>query len=170
MKRRDFLKVAAVAATTSIAASPTIAEPQPESRDRVDIDSHNLIVEVIELAMKGAAEGEVADLRKAFHDKARMFGEVFGKRYDDPIEDFFDLCKKYPLGKYPLGRVGNYRSRIVSITRTGGAAMAMVTEDGCWGSASFVDFFTVTKIDGAWKTTNKTFVYTGGKIPPEVLE
>jgi hypothetical protein len=138
---------------------------QIENIHLFDLDSHEEVRQVVELAMKGSAEGNVADLSKAFHEKAQMFGEVFGVRYDEPIESFFELCKKNRLDKG-----GNYRSRIVSITRVGGAAMAMVAEDGCWGSASFVDFFTVTKIAGAWKITNKTFVYTGGKIPPEVLE
>jgi hypothetical protein len=164
MKRREFLKVAAVVAAAS-ASSPAIAESQSESRDQVDIDSHDMIVKTVELAMKGAADGNVTDLGQAFHEKAQMFGEVLGVRYDEPIEAFFELCKKHPLGKG-----GRYRSRIVSITRAGGAAVAMVTEDGCWGSASFVDFFTVTRTGGAWKITNKTFAYTGGKIPPEVLE
>jgi hypothetical protein len=45
----------------------------------------------------------------------------------------------------------------------------MVAEDGCWGSAAFVDFFTVTRIGGAWKITNKTFAHSGGEIPKEVL-
>jgi Putative lumazine-binding len=165
MKRRDFLKLTAVAASASVAASPIIAQSQTESHDQVDIDSHDMIVKVVELAMKASADGNVTDLGKAFHEKAQMYGEVFGVRYDEPIESFFQLCKKHPLGKG-----GNYRSRIVSVTRTGGAAMVMVTEDGCWGTASFVDFFNVTRIGGVWKITNKTFAYTGGKIPPEVLE
>jgi hypothetical protein len=114
--------------------------------------------------MKGSADGDVAQLRGAFHEEARMFGEVFGRRYDEPIASFFEMCEDHPLGK------GNrYRSRIVSITPVGPAAMVMVAEDGCWGSASFVDFFTVTQINGTWKITNKTFAYTGGDIPREVL-
>jgi hypothetical protein len=133
--------------------------------DQFDIDSHNKIRDVVELAMKGARDGKRAILGKAFHKEARMYGEVHGARYDKPIEDFFELCKAHPLGKG-----GRYRSRIVSITRVGAAAMVMVAEDGCWGSAAFVDFFTVTRIGGKWQITNKTFAYTGGKIPPEVLE
>jgi hypothetical protein len=135
-----------------------------EAADQFDIDSHDQIYKVVDLAMKGAAEGNVAKLREAFHEEARMFGEVNQQRYDEPISSFFDLCQNHPLGKK-----GGYRSRIVSITRVGGAAMAMVAEDGCWGTASFVDFFTVTRIGGAWKITNKTFAYTGGDIPEDVV-
>jgi len=135
-----------------------------QATDQFDIDRYEQIHEVVELAMNGAAEGDVAKLRDAFHGEARMFGEVYGQRYDEPICSFFELCRKHPLGNR-----GGYRSRIVSISRVGGAAMVMVAEDGCWGSAAFVDFFTVTLIDGAWKITNKTFVHYAGEIPQQVL-
>jgi hypothetical protein len=136
-----------------------------QSQERFDIDSYDQIHQVVDLAMKGAAEGNVAKLRRAFHEEARMFGEVLGRRYDEPICAFFELCKAHPLGQG-----GRYRARIVSITRVGDAAMAMVAEDGCWKTASFVDFFTVTRLrSGGWKITNKTFAYTGGKIPQEVV-
>lgn len=133
--------------------------------DHYDINSYDEIYKVVDLAMKGAAEGNLAKLGAAFHSDARMFGELYRQRYDEPIAAFFDLCKKYPLGQG-----GRYRSRIVDVSRVGGAAMVMVAEDGCWGSAAFVDFFTMTLFGGAWKITNKTFAYTGGGIPTEVLE
>jgi hypothetical protein len=135
-----------------------------EATDQFDIDSYDQIHKVVELAMEGAAEGDVAKLRDAFHGEARMFGEVYGQRYDEPICSFFELCQKHPLANN-----GSYRSRIISTTRVGGAAMVMVAEDGCWGSAAFVDFFTVTRIGDAWKITNKTFAHSGGEIPKEVL-
>jgi hypothetical protein len=135
-----------------------------EVTDQFDIDSHDRIHEVVDLAMRGAAEGDLAKLREAFHGEARMYGEVYGQRYDEPISSFFELCQNHPLAQK-----GGYRSRIISISRAGGAAMVMVAEDGCWGSAAFVDFFTVTLIEAAWKITNKTFAHTGGEIPKEVL-
>src|SRR3954468_4294399 len=112
-----------------------------ERVNQSDIDAHDQISKVVELAMKGASEGDLAKLQKAFHKDAWMFGEVEGTRYDAPIADFFELCKKHPLGKG-----GIYRSRIVTVTRIGEAAMVMVSEDGCWGTAAFVDFFTVTQM------------------------
>jgi hypothetical protein len=136
----------------------------PAAADHFDIDSYDQIRDVVERAMKGAKKGSRKLLGGAFHEKAQMFGEVMGTRYDEGIESFFKLCEEHPLGTG-----GRYRSRIVSINRVGDAAMVMVAEDGCWKSASFVDFFTVTRIGRDWKITNKTFAYTGGRIPPEVV-
>jgi hypothetical protein len=34
--------------------------------------------------------------------------------------------------------------------------MVMVAEDGCWGSAAFVDFFTVTLNEGNWQRLSRT--------------
>ncbi len=135
-----------------------------ESSGRIDIDSLKQIRQVVELAMQGSEEGARAKLEEAYHSEARMFGEVNGDRYDEPIAAFFSLCEAHKLGTG-----GRYRSTIVSVTQAGGAAMVMVAEDGCWGTASFVDFFTVTRIESVWKITNKTFAYTGGVIPPEII-
>ena len=91
MKRRNPRKVAA---PTGAAASKKIAKSQSVSHDRVDIDSNDMIVKLVERAMKAAANGNVAGLRRVFHEKAQMFGEVYGNRFDEPIEAFFKLCKK----------------------------------------------------------------------------
>jgi hypothetical protein len=49
--------------------------------------------------------------------------------------------------------------------------MVMVSETGCWDTASFIDLFTLTRShDNVWKITNKTFAFLGGNIPKEVLE
>jgi Putative lumazine-binding len=45
------------------------------------------------------------------------------------------------------------------------AAFAVLEEEGCWGTVSFTGFFTLARIDGAWKIVNKTFAHTGGEPP-----
>lgn len=136
-----------------------------------DLNSHERVRHVVELAMTGARDGSREKLGTAFHKSAMMFGEVFEYKFACSIGEFFGLCERLPLGK-PLGNHTTpqpYRFSIISITQVGLSAMVLVGEDGCWGSASFVDFFTVTSMDGIWQITNKTFAYTGGVIPPEAL-
>ncbi len=65
----------------------------------------------------------------------------------------------------PLDSDGSFRARITSVEQVGDAARVTLEEDGCWGNLSFVDHFTLTKIDGAWKIVNKTFAHTGGEMP-----
>ena len=61
---------------------------------------------------------------------------------------------------------GTYRSRVLSVHQTGDAAVAVVAEEGYWGSVSFVDYFSLARIDGGWKIVCKLFTHTGGE-PPE---
>jgi hypothetical protein len=114
--------------------------------------------------MNAAEEGDTRKFDQAYHNDAWEFGEAAGGRHDKSIKSFSALSEQQPLGK-----AGNYEFRIVSVTQVGNAAMAMVVESGCWGSVSFVDLFTLTRMDGTWKITNKTYTVTGGEIPEEVL-
>ena len=124
------------------------------------IDDHDEIVRVLELCMEGEAKGDAGRLKEAFHEDARMFGEVAGTRYDMPIAEFVDVAVSEPAD------TGSYRGRVLSVHQVGDAANAVVAEDGYWGSLSFIDFFTLNRIGGAWKIVNKTFAHTGGE-PPE---
>ncbi len=115
----------------------------------------------LQLCTDGEAKGDVAKLREAFHADARMFGSLAGTRYDIPIEELFELAESEPAD------TGNYRSRILSVQQTGGdAAVAVVAEEGYWGSLSFIDHFQLARIEGVWKIVNKLFAHTGGE-PPE---
>jgi hypothetical protein len=124
------------------------------------IKDYDEIVRVLGLCMEGEAKGDAARLKEAFHEDARMFGEVAGTRYDMPITESFELAVSEPAD------TGNYQGRVLSVHQVGDAANAVVAEDGYWGSVSFIDFFTLNRIAGTWKIVNKTFVHTGGE-PPE---
>jgi hypothetical protein len=124
------------------------------------VSDYDAICRVAQLCTEGEAKGDVAKLREAFHADARMFGSLAGTRYDVPIEELFALAESAPAD------TGNYQSRVLSVQQTGDAAVAVVAEEGYWGSVSFIDYLQLARIDGTWKIVSKLFAHTGGE-PPE---
>lgn len=123
------------------------------------IHDHDEIVRVLELYIDGASRGDAAKLSMAFHADARMFGQLAGARLDVPISELVAMAVGQPAD------TGTYRGRVLSVTQVGDAAAAVVAEEGCWGSVSFVDFFTLARIDSNWRIVSKTFAHTGGRPP-----
>jgi hypothetical protein len=89
-----------------------------------------------------------------------MFRSLAGTRYDVPIEELFTLAESAPAD------TGSYRSRVLSVQQTGDAAVAVVAEEGYWGTVSFIDYLLLAHIDAGWKIVCKLFAHTGGE-PPE---
>ena len=123
------------------------------------IDDYDAICAVVQRCLDGEATGDVAKLQEAFHEDARMFGDLAGTRYDVPIQKLFDMAAEDPAD------TGNYRSRILSVTQLGDVATATVAEEGYWGTVSFVDFLSLCRIEGSWKIVNKTFAHVDGEPP-----
>jgi hypothetical protein len=134
-----------------------LIETTPGAVDR--IADYDAICLVVQLVLDGEAKGDVAKLEQAFHADARMFGSVSGTRYDGPISELIDLAASAPAD------TGSYRSRILSVSQTGDAAMVVVAEEGYWGSVSFIDYLQLARIDGTWKVVSKLFAHTGGEPP-----
>ena len=124
------------------------------------VDDYDAISRVLQLCTEGEAKGDVSKLQEAFHADARMFGSLAGERYDVQIEELFTLAQSAPAD------TGNYRSRVLSVQQTGDAAVAVVAEEGYWGTVSFIDYFLLARIEGVWKIVCKLFAHTGGE-PPE---
>ena len=125
----------------------------------LSVDNYDEIRDVVQLCLDGEAQGDVGKLQQAFHQDARMFGDLAGTRYDVPIQGLFDMAAEEPAD------TGNYKSRILSLTQLGDVATATVLEEGYWGTVSFVDFFSLCRVEGTWKIVNKTFAHIGGEPP-----
>jgi hypothetical protein len=99
-------------------------------------------------------------LREAFHPDAHMWGSMLGDRYDEPIAEMIAMVD----GK-PVDVDGSYRAQVTSIEQTDDIASVVLVGEGFWGTVSFIDYFHLARIDGAWKIVNKTFAHTGGEPP-----
>jgi hypothetical protein len=119
------------------------------------------ITRTVNLYVEGVRDGDAAKLREAFHPDAHMWGSLMGQRVDEPITEMIAMVD----GK-PVDVDGSYRAEVTSVQQTDDVASATLSEEGFWGTVSFVDFFALARIDGTWKIVNKTFVHTGGEPPP----
>jgi hypothetical protein len=126
----------------------------------VQVDEREAIASAIQLYIDGASKGEAAKLHQAFHEEAWMYGSVAGQRYDMPIAQMAEM-----VSSQPLDSDGSFSAQITDLQQDGDVARVRLEENGCWGGISFVDYFTLAKIDGAWKIVNKTFTHTGGELP-----
>lgn len=112
------------------------------------------VTRVLNLYIDGAGNGNADFLWSAFHESARWFGSLDGLDYDMDKDGFTALMVEQP---------GNPSSaKIVDIQIAGTAAIAIVKEEGFWGTLSFTNFFTLAFLDGRWQITCKTFAHTGG--------
>jgi Putative lumazine-binding len=126
----------------------------------VSAPEHSAITEVVQLYIDGSRDGDAQKLRRAFHPDARMYGSLGGQRMDLPIEEFFGVASGHPADVD-----GTYEARVTLLEQTGDAAIAAIEESGFWGTLSFTDYFSLSRIDGEWKIVNKTFAHTGGEPP-----
>jgi hypothetical protein len=118
------------------------------------------IATVLRLYIEGAATGDAAKLKEAFHEHARTFGSLNGTRYDISAAEMIEREERSPRNSD-----GRYTAHIMSIEQAGDVATATVEEDGCWGTASFTSFLTLVKIDGRWQIVNKVFAHVSGALP-----
>jgi Putative lumazine-binding len=128
----------------------------------VSATEQSAITEVVQLYIAGSRDGDADKVRRAFHPDARMFGSLAGQRIDAPIDEFVALASGRPADVD-----GTYEARVVSLEQVGDAATAAIEETGFWGTLSFTDFFSLSRIDGEWRIVNKTFAHTGGQPPAD---
>jgi hypothetical protein len=104
----------------------------------------------LEHYLQGHATGDGAHMRLAFHPVAHLFwstADTLAQRTGEAYAAGF-------AGR-PADDEAQRRRRIVSIDRTGNAAMAKIELD--YPAVRFTDYMSLLKVNGEWKIVNKIF-------------
>ena len=123
--------------------------------DKLDQKTEAVVAveKVIDSYVLGTKNGDVAALRRIFHPSARMVGYMGPKLLTEGPEPFYEALKNNPPDETFRE---NYTSRIRDMEVNGTVARVTLEETGFY-SSSFINHFTLLKIDGNWLITNKTF-------------
>ena len=124
------------------------------------IAGNETAVGAVQLYVDGVAKGDAAALEQAFNEGAWMYGAMAGDRLDMPITEMIKM-----IAAKPADVDGTFNAVVRSVEEEGDAAVVTLEEQGFWGALSFVDYFSLVRIDGSWKIVNKTFAHTGGSLP-----
>ena len=107
------------------------------------------IAVTVQQYIDGAKSGRSDDMKPAFHDGATIFGYAGENLFAGPIQQLFDWNDEN-------GPAAEMQAQIASIDLTDTVATVRLELDN-WTGYRFTDLFTLLKVDGTWKITNKVF-------------
>jgi hypothetical protein len=113
------------------------------------LSDHELIAQVIQGYINGAKSGKGDDMKSAFHKDATIFGYVGADLFAGPIQQLFDWNDEN-------GPASGLKARISNIDLIDTVASVRLELDN-WTGHRFTDLFTLLKLEGQWKITNKVF-------------
>ena len=115
----------------------------------VNVGEYDAITRVVQHYIDGAKSGRGDDMKPSFHKDATIFGYVGADLFAGPIQQLFDWNDDN-------GSATELRARIAGIDLIGTVATVRLELDN-WTGHRFTDLFTLLKVDGRWKITNKVF-------------
>lgn len=107
------------------------------------------IAETLQRYIDGAHRGEVALLRSAFTEGARVSGSYGGKPVSWSLPEFCDAVAKG-------GAAPGLEARVVSVEHSGSAAMARLEAQN-WRGTRYTDFFVLVRRAEGWRIDSKVF-------------
>jgi hypothetical protein len=107
------------------------------------------ITSVVQHYIDGAKSGSSAEMQRAFHVDATIFGYEGDGLFAGPIQRLFDWNDQN-------GAAPDLQANIVNIDVVGTIATVHLELDD-WTGTNYTDLFTLLKMDGHWKIMNKVF-------------
>ena len=112
-------------------------------------NDNEMIKKTVQFYINGAKSGKGDDMKPAFHTDATIFGYIGNDLFAGSIQKLFDWNDEN-------GPATDLETKITSIDIAGTVATVRLESDN-WTGHKFTDFFTLLKVEGAWKIMNKVF-------------
>ncbi|MEA2079898.1 MAG: nuclear transport factor 2 family protein [Pseudomonadota bacterium] len=114
-----------------------------------NVSEYDVIAKVVRHYIDGARSGRGDDMKPAFHKDATIFGYVGADLFAGPIQQLLTWNDRN-------GPATGLQAQIASIDLIDTVATVRLELDN-WTGHRFTDLFTLLKVDGEWKITNKVF-------------
>ena len=115
----------------------------------IDLKEYDAVTNTIQLYVQGGKTGDTSMMKEAFYPDATIFGYVGADLFAGPIQQLFDWNDQN-------GAAAELEGRIASIDIVETVATVRLELEN-WTGHRFTDLFTLLKVDGQWKITNKVF-------------
>lgn len=114
-----------------------------------EMPEHDAIAKAVQHYLDGAKSGRGDIMKPAFHEDATIFGYIGDNLFAGPIQQLFDWNDAN-------GPAAEIQARIAGIDLADTVATVRLELEN-WTGSRFTDLFTLLKVDGEWKITNKVF-------------
>lgn len=117
---------------------------------------YDIVKSLVDLYVDGIRLGDAVKLKHAFHHRAYVFGhaEKLGFKGDIPIDKYIQIFQDNPTLAGP-----NYEAHVRSVDITKDAGVVVLEETDFHG-CNFVNYLSVSKLEGQWCITSKTYTMT----------
>jgi len=118
------------------------------------VQDYEDVLAAMEGYVQGLKTGNVAELKKTFHENAVMYGHLGNDLSQGSIDNLYTYVEKF-------GAAPNIKTNLTVLHKTPTTAIVRIEMEHDAADEDFTDYHSLIKINGEWKVVSKLFhLYT----------
>ena len=122
----------------------------PENVKTVSTAEYDAVVAAVQGYVDGIKHGRVQDMERSFHKDAVMYGNYQGAMVGGPLANFYQFLEA-------IGPAAQLEARIDVLAITPSTSVVRIDMEKDAVGATYTDFHTLIKQDGAWVVVLKVY-------------
>ncbi|KFF24438.1 nuclear transport factor 2 family protein [Chryseobacterium vrystaatense] len=114
------------------------------------VQDYEEVLAAMEGYVNGLKTGNVAELKKTFHQDAIMYGHLGNDLSQGSVDNLYTYVEKF-------GAAPNIKTNLTVLHKTPTTAVVRIEMEHDAADEDFTDFHSLIKIDGSWKVVAKLF-------------
>jgi len=118
------------------------------------VQDYEDVLAAMEGYVQGLKTGNIAELKKTFHQNAIMYGHLGDDLSQGSIDNLYTYVEKF-------GAAPNIKTNLTVLHKTPTTAIVRIEMEHDAADEDFTDYHSLIKINGEWKVVSKLFhLYT----------
>ncbi|MET0944319.1 MAG: nuclear transport factor 2 family protein [Flavobacterium sp.] len=114
------------------------------------VQDYEDVLAAMEGYVQGLKTGNVAELKKTFHQNAIMYGHLGDDLSQGSIDNLYTYVEKF-------GAAPNIKTNLTVLHKTPTTAIVRIEMEHDAADEDFTDYHSLIKINGEWKVVSKLF-------------